>query len=65
MKGPNGYWPKSSEFQSVGLLEIVKLGPRVLYWGPNQTSSHPTWHKYGAKFLGYWITLIEIIKTRF
>jgi hypothetical protein len=56
MEGPNGCWPKSSEFQPVGLLKIVKLGPRALYWDPTQTSSHPTWrptwHKFGAKTLG-------------
>jgi hypothetical protein len=56
IESPFGCWPKSSKFQSIGLLKIVKLGPRVLYWGPIQTSSHPTWwptwHKYGAKTLG-------------
>jgi hypothetical protein len=52
MEGPNGCRPKSSEFQPIGLFEIVKLGPRALYWGPTQTSSHPTWHKYATKTLG-------------
>jgi hypothetical protein len=62
IEGPNGCWPKSSEFQLVGLLEIVKLGPRALYlgpralyWGPTQTSYYstwrPTWPKFGAKTL--------------
>jgi hypothetical protein len=55
MEGPNGCRVKSSKFQLVGLLEIIKLGPRALYWGPTQTSSlptwRPTWHKYGTKTL--------------
>jgi hypothetical protein len=56
MKGPNGCRPKLSRFLPIGLLIIVKMGPRALHWGPTQISSHPTWrftwHKFGAKTLG-------------
>jgi hypothetical protein len=47
--------PKSSRFL-IGLLGIVKVGPRALHWGPTEISSHPTWQstwrKFGAKTLG-------------
>jgi hypothetical protein len=47
--------PKSSRFL-IGLLGIVKVGPRALHWGPTEISSHPTWQstwrKFGAKNLG-------------
>jgi hypothetical protein len=56
MEGPNGCRPKSSRFLPIGLLGIVKIGPRALHWGPIQISSHPTWQstwrKFGAKTLG-------------
>jgi hypothetical protein len=55
IEGPFGCRPKSFKFQSIGLLGIVKLGLRALYWGPIQISSHPTWrstwHKFSAKTL--------------
>jgi hypothetical protein len=55
MEGPNGCRPKSSKFLPIGLLGIVKMGPRALHWGPIQISSHPTWrsvwHRFGAKTL--------------
>jgi hypothetical protein len=56
MEGPNGRQPKLSKFLPIGLLGIVKMGPRALYWGPTQISSHPTWRsmwrKFGTKALG-------------
>jgi hypothetical protein len=56
MEGPNGCRPKLSKFLPIGLLIIVKMGPRALYWGPTQITSHPTWRstwrKFGAKTLG-------------
>jgi hypothetical protein len=55
MEGPNGCWPKSSRFLLLGLLGIIKMGPRALHWGPIQISSHPTWwsmwRKFGSKAL--------------
>jgi hypothetical protein len=55
MEGPNGCWPKSYRFLSIGLLGIVKMGSRALHWGPTQISSHPTWlsmwRKFGPKTL--------------
>jgi hypothetical protein len=56
MEGPNGCQLKSSRFLPIGLLGIVKMGPRAFYWGPIQISSHPTWRstwrKFGTKTLG-------------
>jgi hypothetical protein len=56
MEGPNGCWPKSSRFLPIGLLGIVKMGPRALHWCLTQISSHPTWRstwcKFGTKTLG-------------
>jgi hypothetical protein len=39
--GPNGCQPKSSRFLPIGLLKIVKMGPRALHWGPIQISHIP------------------------
>jgi hypothetical protein len=56
MEGPNGCQPKSFRFLSIGLLGVVKMGPRALHWGPTQISSYPTWRstwrKFGTKTLG-------------
>jgi hypothetical protein len=47
--------PKSFRFLPIGLLGIVKMGPRALHRGPTQISSHSTWQstwrKFGAKAL--------------
>jgi hypothetical protein len=50
MEGPNGCRPKSSEFQQVGLLEIVKLGPRAL-------NSYLTSYGQNVQFWTFWTLL--------
>jgi hypothetical protein len=35
IEGPNGCWPKSSRFLPIGLLGIVKMGPKGFTLGAN------------------------------